>query len=133
MKSTFQKSERLKNFRVIAALFDKKGASFGCYPLRLIWKEVNPPQGDSPIMFALTVPKKKFKHAVDRNLLRRRLREAWRLNKHILYEALEGKGKQYAFMVLYVAKESLPYFDIEQGVQTMIRKFTKEITKLPAD
>ena len=59
--------------------------------------------------------------------MRRRLREAWRLHKHELYDALPPNQKQYAFMTLYVAKEILPYSEVEKGVKKMIAKFLKEI------
>ncbi len=143
MKQTFHRSERLKSEKTITNLF-KEGRSFSCYPLRLVWSEsVIVPSSDnilsnntetvSPIQFSLSVPKKSFKRAHDRNLLRRRVREAYRLHKHTLYGMLKKpefaghKDKQFAFMVLYTAKEALPYAEIERGIKKMIYKFGKEI------
>lgn len=132
MDFRFRRTERLKSEKVISSLF-KKGHSFSCYPLRLVYTEMPPLsksddlQGFSPIQFSLSVSKKKFKRAVDRNLLRRRIREAYRLHKHELYLFLAQnellKEKQFAFMVIYTAKESLPYADIQKGIRKMIAKF----------
>jgi ribonuclease P protein component len=126
----FLKEERLKSTKTISNLF-KEGRSFSCYPLRLVYLEAEPIENQSfPVQFSLTVPKKNFKHAVDRNVLRRRLREAYRLNKNSLYNLIENheilRGKHFAFMVMYVAKEELPYSEIEKGVKKMIYKFGKE-------
>ena len=85
----------------------------------------------SPIEFALSVPKKSFKRAVDRNVLRRRIREAYRLHKIELYKYLTTNvlyaEKRFAFMVLYTAKEEMPYSEIERGIKKMIRKFKEEM------
>ena len=126
----FLKEERLKSTKTISNLF-KEGRSFSCYPLRLVYLEAEPIENKAfPVQFSLTVPKKNFKHAVDRNVLRRRLREAYRLNKNSLYNLIENheilRGKHFAFMVMYVAKEELPYAEIEKGVKKMIYKFGKE-------
>ena len=124
----FKKEERLKSKKLISQIF-KEGNSFLVYPIRLVWKSIDPPYNAFPILFSMSVPKRAFPKAVQRNPLRRKIREAYRLNKHFLYEHLTPTGKQYAFMLLYVAKKPLPYANIEQAVKKMMRKFLKEIEK----
>lgn len=122
---TFKRVERLKSLKVIGALF-KDGQSFGVYPLRLFWSPQPLEPGAAPVQFTVSVAKKNFKSAVARNRIKRKVREAWRLNKHRLYRKLEGNPQQYACMVLYVAKEDLPSAQIEKAMQTMIHLFYKK-------
>ena len=122
---TFTKDERLKSRKIIGKLFSD-GQSFGMYPLRLVWLEMHEVQGDFPIKFSLSVPKRAFPKAVDRNRLRRLVREAWRLNKFWLYDRIEKDGKQYAFMVIYTAKESVDLGQIEEALRRMNRRFLKK-------
>lgn len=122
---TFTKAERLKSRKIIGKLFSD-GQSFGMYPLRLVWLEMHEAQGDFPIKFSLSVPKRSFPKAVDRNRLRRLVREAWRLNKFWLYERIEHEGKQYAFMVIYTAKEAMDLDKIEDAMRRMNRRFLKK-------
>lgn len=105
-------------------MFNREGISFAVYPLRIIWLEAEL-DSDFSAQFALSVPKRAFPKAAHRNILRRRIREAYRLNKHQLYDAIQPHEKQYAIMLLYTAKEPLPYADIEKAVQKIIRKFIK--------
>ena len=136
MDFRFKRTERLKSEKVISLLF-KKGQSFSCYPLRLVYTEIDPlsKSGEStdfsPIQFSLSVSKKKFKRAVDRNVLRRRIREAYRLHKHELYLFLKNNEsfseKQFAFMVIYTAHEPLPHSEIQKGIRKMIFKFKQEL------
>ena len=121
---TFKKEERLKSRKIIKKLF-QDGHSFGMYPLRLVWLEMHEVQGDSPVKFSLSVPKRAFPKAVTRNRLRRLIREAWRLNKHWLYHQLKNEGKQYAFMVIYTAKEPLDLPTITESLRRMNRRFLK--------
>lgn len=124
---TFSKDERLKSRKTIALLF-KGGHSFVAYPIRVVWTEVAP---DAPAeaglalpgvaQVAISVPKKHFKTAVARNLLKRRIREAWRLHKHELYTKL--KERRIALMLMYIAKEELDFQEIEGGVKKLSRKF----------
>ncbi len=85
---TFKKAERLKSRKVIELLF-KDGKSFGAYPLRLVFLKNEEPRSNAPVQFTVSVPKRSFKSAVARNRIKRKVREAWRLNKHWLYEKLE--------------------------------------------
>ena len=127
---TFHRGERLKSRKVIGRMFGA-GQSFGQYPLRLVWIPLEASSGPFPVQVAFSVPKKKFKSAVQRNRIRRQMREAWRLNKHRLYQVLQGDPASYAFMIIYIAAEGLPYRDIEQATRQMIRRFLKKRTVNP--
>ena len=122
----FKTEERLKSTKVIDSLF-KEGHSFGQYPLRIVWIATDQLPSDSPIQFALSVPKRKFSKAAHRNRRRRQIREAYRLNKHKLYRGLSEQDQQYAIMILYTAKEALPYEDIEKAMKGIIHRFLKKI------
>ncbi|MEM9885185.1 MAG: ribonuclease P protein component [Bacteroidota bacterium] len=119
----FYKKERLKSHTIIARLFEK-GQSFGRYPLRLVWLEMARDE-KAQVQVAFSVPKKKFKSAVDRNRIKRQLREAWRLNKHLLYGKIKMRDSSYVFMIIYVAKEKVSYREIEKNAQRMIQKFVE--------
>ncbi|MBK8562617.1 MAG: ribonuclease P protein component [Saprospiraceae bacterium] len=122
---TFKKAERLKSLKVIGGLF-KGGQSFGVYPLRLFWSVQPMPEGGAPVQFTVSVPKKNYKSAVARNRIKRKVREAWRLNKHRLYRKLENNPHQYACMVLYTGKEDLPSEQVFKAMQTMIHLLYKK-------
>lgn len=123
---SFTREERLKSRKEIGGLFS--GAeSFGQYPLRLVWADMSERRSSAPVQFAVSVPKRRFKKAVQRNRIRRQVREAYRLHKHRLYEVLGGEGgQQVAFMVLYTGQEAQPYEAIEQAMKLMIRRFLQK-------
>lgn len=122
---TFKKNERLTNKKAFEQLFNS-GKSFTVQPFRLVWIE-DKITGPVPVKLGISVPKRSFQKAVDRNTLKRRIREAYRKNKHLLYGVLENKGLTIALMVIYVAKDKLPYEEIEKkmvvSLQRMAEKF----------
>lgn len=122
---TFKKKERLKSRKVIGRLF-QDGKSFGVYPLRLVFLKMEEPKSDAPVQFTVSVGKKNFKSAVARNRIKRKVREAWRLNKHWLYKKLEKMEGQFAFMVIYTGKEDLPYEEIEKAMKNINMRFVKK-------
>ncbi len=123
---TLKKTERLKSRKIIGQLFEE-GQSFGVYPLRLIWLAVALPLNDVPFQMALSVPRRTFPKAVHRNLLRRRIREAYRLNKHRLYAKTNDSSLQYALMFIYTAKEPVAGAVIEGAMQKIIRRLTNKL------
>ena len=112
---TFKKHERLCSKSVIKELFEK-GSSFYLYPFKVFFLE-NREVSANVHQCLFSVPKRNFKRAVDRNLLKRRLREAYRLNK-----ALMGGEKKYFIAYIYTAKEKLPFSTIEEKLKsTLVR------------
>lgn len=118
IRHTFIKGERLKSDREIATLFEK-GKTFLVYPLKVVWMDKS---GDSifPVQAAFTVSKKNIRRATCRNTLKRRMKEAYRLNKHILYGKLSDK--KMACIFIYVAREELPYDKIEKSMKMALKK-----------
>lgn len=125
---TFTSNERLKSRKLIGRLF-REGNSYIAYPLRVVWLPVLPDDpalatfGDARAQLAISVPRRTFKTAVQRNRLKRRIREAYRLNKPFFHEKLAAADQHIALMLVLVAKEEVPYATIEAGVLKMIRKF----------
>ncbi|MBL7828835.1 MAG: ribonuclease P protein component [Saprospiraceae bacterium] len=118
---TFSRSERLKSAKVIASLF-KSGQSLMAYPLRVVWV-VHEAAEPEAARLAISVSKRLFKTAVQRNRIKRQIREAYRLNKDAFYRKLEEKNVHISLMLIYIAKEPLPYAEIDAGIKKMIRKF----------
>ena len=93
MRFTFEREERLKSKKIIGRLFNKEGKSFAIYPLRIIWL-ATPLETSYPIQIGVVVPKRQFRKAVQRNKIKRRILESYRLNKHSMHEVLQMQEKQ---------------------------------------
>ena len=117
---TFKKEERLKGKKRIADLFET-GQAMLSYPVKVVFMEMD--KEDAKVVKAgFSVSRKNFRRAVDRNLLKRRMREAYRLNKPEFYIRLNGK--LFAMMFIYVAKEILPYANIEKGIKNLLNRLS---------
>ncbi len=111
---TFGKSERLSYKSAIEDLFHK-GSGIPCYPLRIVWLAREGEEGCKPRIL-VSVPARTFRKAVDRNLLKRRMREAYRRNNIRLSGRLPFSNRQVDIAFLYIAKEICSYHDIEKGI-----------------
>lgn len=137
----FRKGERLR-LRTLVNNVYADGKSIYEWPLRAVWlpacgerlERLFPhgvPSGIGRLQMMVTIPKRKRKHAVDRVLLRRRVREAWRLRRHALREALEGRGdvRTLSVAINYVADDNRSYAEIERAIDGIIEKIIKKLGK----
>jgi ribonuclease P protein component len=120
---TFSKNERLINKVIIDKLFDS-GKSFNNYPLKIIWLELKGEIPNNQILF--TVPKRLFKKAVDRNKLKRLMREAYRKNKSIINQKTSSVG----IIVVYLDKEKINYKDMNMKIITSLERLNKEMVSV---
>ena len=118
-KFTLSKEERISWKRHIDLLF-AKGESFIAFPFRIVYLSLEEKM-PAPVSIMVSVPKKKFKRAVKRNLIKRQAREAYRLQKYDLLDPLEGKDQSLLVAFLYVDKEVQPVEVVEKGMRKAIR------------
>ena len=123
MEFNYPKNEKLKSKTTIDSLFSQ-GKSVSKYPLRLVY--VVEPTSEVEINFGVSVSKKYFKKAVDRNYFKRLLRESYRHNKHLILGQTE---KKYAIMMFYQSKDRLTYAEIHTKTIQLFEKFLVDITK----
>ena len=79
-----------------------------------------------PVKFGISVPKKNFKAAVKRNKIKRRIREAYRKNKQILYDSLKSNDLKILMAMVYVSKEEKEFKEIENKIKEAISRLIKE-------
>lgn len=123
MQFSYPKNEKLKSHKTIDRLFSE-GKSVSKYPLRLVYVENIDELNSEKTLMGVSVSKKYFKKAVDRNYFKRVLRECYRLNQDILKENL---SKPYAFMFFYQTKEKLSYQEIEEKTRQLFQKFKETV------
>lgn len=119
-KYKFKKAERLKSRKLITELFIT-GKIIHAYPFKILYNYSNKEQS-SPAQMAVSVSKRNFKTAVARNRIKRKIREAYRLNKHTLYQNLVLHNQKLHLFVIYTTKTDEDFQVIEKGIQAMIRK-----------
>lgn len=124
----FKKEERLCNKRLLKRLFTD-GSSFLVYPFRVVHLPEALP-GIYPAQVVVAVPKRKFKKAVDRNLLKRRIREAYRLHKDtLLYPVLADNNIRIMLSLSYIGNEIADYKIIEKKLLTVLKQLHKAYDK----
>lgn len=116
---TLSKNERLSWKRYIDLLFEK-GQSFVAFPLRVVFLPVEE-ETLAPASILISVPKKKFKRANKRNLIKRQVREAYRVRKYDLIDPLTEKKKNILVAFLYIDKEIHPFADMEKAMTKALR------------
>jgi ribonuclease P protein component len=117
---TFTKAERLSKEKLIKELFEK-GSSFYLYPFKVIHRHSPDQSGAAVHQVLISVSTRQFKRAVDRNKVKRRVREAYRLQKEII----QSRPEKGIFSFIYTAKEILPYAEIKSKLFLVLEKIKK--------
>ena len=125
MSFKYPKKEKLTSKILISKLFEDSQQIYK-YPLKLLWINTELP-ANVPVQSTISVSKRRFKKAVTRNLLKRRMREAFRLNKNDLYNQLSVDNRQIAVMIIYQSNEILPYSTIEKSIINLFSELQKKV------
>ncbi len=126
---SFKKTERLCSEKLIRKLFSGD-SSFFTYPFKVIWVYVDDNdkfEGEYPAKVLFTVSKKRFKLAVQRNRVKRLMREAYRKNKHLLYNKLSLNKRKIALAFVYTANDILDYHETKKKINLSIQRLCEEI------
>jgi len=120
------KRERLSSRKQIEMLFGSGSQSMAAYPLRVVYINKDRAQGETPVQILVSVPKRHFKHAVDRNRVKRQVREAYRLNKQVVYDALEPT-QQLHMAFVWLAGDHHPFKEVERRVVNLMRRVAEKV------
>lgn len=121
MRFTFNKKEKLKSEKLIEQLF-AEGQSVAVYPMRMVYLQTTFEDG-SKLKAGVSVTKRNFKNAVDRNRLKRLMREAYRLHKDTYFNNF---STSYALMILYIGKDKSDFDVINQKMIELFNKFLQK-------
>ena len=119
---TFPVEEKLKSRKQIEQLF-REGKSFSNFPFRILWLITAKP--NVVLQTGFTVSSKQFKKAVDRNRIKRIMREAYRLQKNELFDKLKENKKQLAVFFIYVGNELPDYHLIFEKIGNVLKRLLK--------
>ena len=124
-KYSLGKEERLKSNLRIRELLGS-GQVVSAYPLKIFW-DINSSDQKFPASMAVSVPKKKFRRAVDRNLVKRRIREAYRQNKELIYLPLTERKMNISLVILFLSDEFLSFAELETLLQSLLKNIAKKL------
>jgi ribonuclease P protein component len=126
-RMTFSKDERLSSRKILSGLFEK-GKVIIVSPFRLLWLQTTLPSS-TPVQIAFSVPVKNFRRAVDRNRIKRQIREVYRKNKSSVYALSESRKKQYALMIVFIGKVKPTFEEVESKLKLVLHRLEEDLQK----
>lgn len=126
---TLNKNERLCSKKLIERLFSGGNKSFPTFPLRVVYMCLPPEETEADASILISVPKKRFKHAVKRNQVKRQVREAYRHNKLILLDALKAKETPVKIIMAFIWLDNKIHSseEIEYKVKKLLTHISENI------
>lgn len=128
-KNTLQKNERLCSHLLIEKLFSGGSKSFVSFPIRIVYQQIDETASLTRASILISVPKKRFKHAVKRNRVKRQIREAYRKNKGILLDAIEAQNKQLILSFIWLDNKLYPSDEIVLKVKKLLQLVAEHLEK----
>jgi len=124
-KFSFRKEERLCSKKLIDLVF-KEGRSFHSFPFKALWKTTPLPM-PVPVQVAFMIPKRNVKRAVDRNRVRRQMREIYRHHRHLLTETCTLTNNQVVLVVVYNGKNHLSFAEMESKIILILHRLVETL------
>ena len=126
MAPTFRKQERIVSDLLIETLFEKGDSqTLAAYPLRAVFLQTERQQGHAPIQILISVPKKRFKHAVDRNRVKRQVREAYRHHKQLISDIIPD-DKELLIAFIWLSDSHCPSIEVEKRMVSLLQRIAKK-------
>lgn len=132
IKFTLNKTERLSSRKIIAGLYES-GFFVAKFPIRINYQFIELPVNDMRLQAMFSVSKRKFSRAVDRNRIKRLLREVYRHQKHQLYSRLEEKQLKLAIGIIFTGNQILDYWQMETAFHKTYKKLLQAIDDYQPD
>ncbi len=126
MSLTFRKEERLCSRRLIDQLY-AEGHRLMAFPYSVQWMLLPEGEGDIPAQVMIVAPKRKFRHAVDRNRVRRLTRECYRLRKDSIYSFLQEHNVSIVFSMVYIHNEIMPFEQLGNKMDKLLAALENDI------
>ena len=129
INNSFVKAERLCSKILITNLFSKGNRVITQFPFRVLWQFVNESHTTQPAQVMVSVSKRNFPHAVDRNRIKRQMRELYRTQKHLLYGVLKHANKNIVISITFQSKTHLKHEELNVAFEQVLQKIMTQIEK----
>lgn len=129
-RATFRKRERIVSEKLMEELFSGGNShALTAFPLRAVYLQKDRNAGDEPVQVLVSVPKKRLRHAVDRNRVKRQVREAYRQNRHLLADVLSTMPDRMLLLsFIWMADRHLPSSDVVQRLQHLLARVATQLS-----
>lgn len=129
-RNTFTKAERITKKKLVDQLFAGGNHSMAAFPLRAVYMPLAADSQPATVAILISVPKRRLRHAVDRNRMKRQIRQAYRTQKHALTQTLDARGLRLALAFVCIGNAPCTSQQVERSVRRILRRIQEQADKL---